>query len=251
VVMFNGTAPPKTTNESIVDSLKPKTEIAAYVNNDSVSYESHKGTITWDAAVELFGSVNGHGPVYVPALSGSLKYRGLKVTEFTDLGYVGDPKRENNLAKQFSETHAYFDTDFPVKPAAQVDIAYDWNDTKIDSKVVRVGLAKYMKIGNSANLLLEYYPLSTKINDHDRMESEVRLSGQGKINDHLSVYGMGKLFNTGKDFTPLGKMGVKWNINDKWSLNGEYRNWPKVVNGKKSRDSAVYIGFARRFTDKR
>jgi hypothetical protein len=249
--MFDGATPPKTANECIADSLKPKIENTAYVNNDSTGYENRKDTITWNAAAELFGSLNGHGPVYVPALSGSMKYRGLNVTEFTDLGYVGDQKRENNLGKQFSETHVYFDTDFPVKPAGQMDLVYDWNDTRLDSKIFRAGLAKDMKIGNSVNLLLECYPLSTKINGQDRMENEVKLSGQGKINGCLSVYGMGKIFNTRKEFTPLGKIGATWDINDKWSAKCEYRNWPKVNNGKKSRDSSVYIGFARRFTDKR
>jgi hypothetical protein len=132
-----------------------------------------------------------------------------------------------------------------------MDLVYNWNDTKLESKIFRVGLAKDVNIGSSVNLLLECYPLSTKINGQDRMENEVRLSGQGKINDHLSVYGMGKIFKIGKDFTPLGKIGAAWDINDKWSAKCEYRNWPKVNNGKKSRDSGIYIGFARRFTEKR
>ena len=59
---------------------------------------------------------------------------------------------------------------------------------------------------------------------------------------------MGRVFTMGRDVTPVGKIGVSWNINDKWSFKGEYRNWPKVDRGKKGRDSSIYVGFSRRFT---
>jgi hypothetical protein len=247
--MFDGTEPPKTTGQAVSDSLKPAIENVACIDNsiDSAGYRTRKDTIVWNAAIELMGSGSG----YSPAFSGTLGYGRLKLTEFTDFGYVGDPKRENNLGREFSETHAYFNMGFPVKPAAQFDLTYDWNSGKTDSKILRVGLAKDIRIGGDANILLECYPLSTKTDSRGKMQNEAILSSRFKISDDVSFYGMGRFFNTGKEFTPLGKIGVMWNINDKWSFKGEYRNWPKLNKGKKSRDSSIYIGFARRFTDKR
>ncbi len=242
--MFDGTQPPKTTNEVIADSLRPQTEIVAYHDSTAKgNYADSAKTITWDAAVEMLGG----NPGYNPAFCGSAKYRGLKVTEFTDLGYVGDPTRSANHSRQFSETHAYFDTDFPVKPAGQLDMIYDWGNGSLVSKTFRAGLAKDIKIGENTKLLLECYPLSTATKDK-KIENEVILSGSAKINDKLSAYGMGRVFTMGRDVTPVGKIGVSWNINDKWSFKGEYRNWPKVDRGKKGRDSSIYVGFSRRFT---